>query len=204
MLIMKRLLSFIAMAAILVTFACTKNNENGNENGGGGGKEVSGTDYTKTTDFALVDLGLSVKWASMNLGAAASWEIGGYYPWGNYSSSGSLGQGGFTNLRVPTKQEWEELQAECSRNTYREEVNGVKGFIFTSKKNGNKIFFPCAGTYSTYTGSYMYVGERAYYWTATPHESIEAKAYSSYLSDGIKGVELHDKVMVNLPVRLVQ
>ena len=32
--------------------------------------------------FEAVDLGLSVKWATFNLGAIASWEFGDYYAWG--------------------------------------------------------------------------------------------------------------------------
>ena len=48
---------------------------------------------TPTTDSRAVDLGLSVKWASCNVGATAPEEYGGYYAWGeteeksNYSWS---------------------------------------------------------------------------------------------------------------------
>ena len=34
------------------------------------------------TDSRAVDLGLSVKWASCNVGATQPWEYGGYYAWG--------------------------------------------------------------------------------------------------------------------------
>ena len=37
---------------------------------------------TPTTDSRAVDLGLSVKWASCNVGATQPWEYGGYYAWG--------------------------------------------------------------------------------------------------------------------------
>ncbi|MBE6309354.1 MAG: adenosylhomocysteinase [Bacteroidales bacterium] len=33
-------------------------------------------------DNRIVDLGLSVKWASCNVGATQPWEYGGYYAWG--------------------------------------------------------------------------------------------------------------------------
>ena len=33
-------------------------------------------------DSRIVDLGLSVKWASCNVGATQPWEYGGYYAWG--------------------------------------------------------------------------------------------------------------------------
>ncbi len=48
---------------------------------------------TPTTDSRAIDLGLSVKWASYNVGATAPEEYGGYYAWGeteeksNYSWS---------------------------------------------------------------------------------------------------------------------
>ncbi|MBQ8257591.1 MAG: hypothetical protein IJY98_06745 [Bacteroidaceae bacterium] len=48
---------------------------------------------TPTTDSRAIDLGLSVKWASCNVGATAPEEYGGYYAWGeteeksNYSWS---------------------------------------------------------------------------------------------------------------------
>ena len=36
----------------------------------------------ESTDSRAVDLGLSVKWASCNVGATQPWEYGGYYAWG--------------------------------------------------------------------------------------------------------------------------
>lgn len=36
----------------------------------------------KKAVFVAVDLGLSVKWATFNLGAIASWDFGDYYAWG--------------------------------------------------------------------------------------------------------------------------
>ena len=58
---MKRILSFIALAAIaaLSVFSCQQEPE----------------------QQSLVDLGLSVKWASCNLGASKPSEYGGYYQW---------------------------------------------------------------------------------------------------------------------------
>ena len=54
---------------------------------GGGAGNIPGI------DSRAVDLGLSVKWASCNVGATQPWEYGGYYAWGeteeknSYSSS---------------------------------------------------------------------------------------------------------------------
>lgn len=45
--------------------------------------------------------------------------------------------------RMPTDAEKTELLANTTHNKY--EYQGVKGYIFTSKKNGNAIFLPCTG-----------------------------------------------------------
>lgn len=48
--------------------------------------------------------------------------------------------------RTPTSAEWQELIDNCTWNwiiNYNE--TGVKGYIFTSKTNGNTIFLPAAG-----------------------------------------------------------
>lgn len=37
---------------------------------------------SKTKDYEYVDLGLSVKWATCNVGATNPWECGDYYAWG--------------------------------------------------------------------------------------------------------------------------
>ena len=41
------------------------------------------------TDSNYVDLGLSVKWATCNLGAEQPWEYGGYYAWGETTTKSS-------------------------------------------------------------------------------------------------------------------
>ena len=61
---MKRLLPFLALAAVTVlsVFSCQK-------------------EPAEIRTVGLVDLGLSVKWASFNLGASKPTEYGGYYQW---------------------------------------------------------------------------------------------------------------------------
>ena len=138
-----------------------------------------------------VDLGLSVKWASSNLGASSPEEHGMYYAWGetepkgNYSmatykwydgsshsltkycSDSNYGQvdnktvldpeddaahvklGG--KWRMPTVEEWEELQDKCSMKwTTSYKGTGVAGFIFTGKTPGytdRSIFLPATGSW---------------------------------------------------------
>ena len=72
--------------------------------------------------------------------------------------------------RVPTKEEWEELQKQCDWRWTKQ--NNLNGFIITSRKTSNSIFLPAAGMfnndefYSTgYSGTYWsstYDGEFAY------------------------------------------
>ncbi len=129
-----------------------------------------------------VDLGLSVKWALCNVGASSSTERGDYYAWGetetkstyasnNYyiwagsdlSSSydvASAKMGG--NWRMPTQKEMKELRDNCDW-TWTTTVNGEKGYLVKSKKNGYSIFLPAAG-YREGTGLYK-ANEMGCYWS---------------------------------------
>ena len=154
----------------------------------------------------FVDLGLSVKWATMNVGADALNDFGDYFAWGETKAKEKYEQstcmthnlnlgdirgnasydaarsnwGG--SWRLPTEAECEELLNHCSREWGT--LNGVAGVLFTSKKNGNSIFFPAAG----WRGgtSACSVGASGYYWLSTPHRSRTQRACCLYfgLGDG--------------------
>lgn len=49
---------------------------------------MSGSNTETSTDSRAVDLGLSVKWASRNIGATQPWEYGSYYAWGETGEKG--------------------------------------------------------------------------------------------------------------------
>ena len=110
-----------------------------------------------------VDLGLSVKWASYNVGAAKPEEFGGYYAWGetevkevysdeNYSyvitesflplkdDVANVKWGG--EWRMPTSEEASELRVKCKWEST--EINGVKGDLVIGP-NGKSIFLPECG-----------------------------------------------------------
>lgn len=131
-----------------------------------------------------VDLGLSVKWASFNLGAAKPSESGYHYAWADtrpqtnspgwwdpskYSGSGTINasdDAAAVNLgngwRLPTTDEWVELKQNCE--WAEETLDGVAGIRATSA-NGNSIFFPYAG-YADYNyDSPKHVGEKAGFMT---------------------------------------
>ena len=139
-----------------------------------------------------VDLGLSVKWATCNVGANSPEDYGNYYAWGEtttkskYTNSNSKTYGKSINdikgnsqydaaranwgstWRLPTKAELKELKENCTWQWITQ--NGVKGYKVTSKKNGNSIFLPAAG-YRAWSSHY-YAGELGSYWNSTPLESI--------------------------------
>ena len=82
--------------------------------------------------------------------------------------------------RLPTKAECDELVNNCTLKWTIQ--NGVKGMFFTSKRNGNSIFFPAAGwRYGTSTGN---AGEEGDYWSSTPCESDTPYAYNLYFNSG--------------------
>ena len=167
-----------------------------------------------------VDLGLSVKWASCNLGASTPAGKGGYYAWGETSTKTEYSEknyayykegSGYTNIgeniagtqydaatvnlgkdwRMPTKDEVQELCEKCTF-TYGE-VDGVKGYYATGK-NGNSIFLPRYG----YKLMYNYEEDQGYFWIGTEVDSNcgyhlwldEGKAYWDRLSLKPKGLQI--------------
>lgn len=84
--------------------------------------------------------------------------------------------------RMPTKAECEELINNCTIADAT--LNDMHGLLFTSKINGNTLFFPLAGYALNrwYNDNYT----RGYYWTSTLHATSSAVAYSFwvYSKDG--------------------
>ena len=135
--------------------------------------------------FAYVDLGLSVKWATCNVGAYAPDDYGNYYAWGEtgfkteYTSENSVTDGMILDSiegnptydvatvrygspwRLPTRAEAEELIKNCDFK--REDIHGIEGVRFTSRINGNSIYLPAAGLRVGTNLSGLGFG---YYWTA--------------------------------------
>ena len=150
-------------------------------------KEVS----CKTPGEA-VDLGLSVKWADRNVGATSPTDCGDYFAWGEVKPKTSYCIDGCKTYheniddisanseydaaaanwddgwRMPTKAEWRELIDNCTWEWTTQ--GGKKGYKVTSKKNGNSIFLPAAG--SRYRLSLLPIADLGYYWSSTPRENI--------------------------------
>ncbi len=143
-----------------------------------------------------VDLGLSVKWATCNIGANSPEEYGDYYAWGETSTkffytkdnsatenikvsemSGDAtydvarAQWGWT-WRLPTESEIVELDKCCTWVWTNQ--GGHNGYRVTGP-NGNFIFLPAAGYRNE--SSLSRAGSDGTYWSSTPHESDSSYSY---------------------------
>ncbi len=152
-----------------------------------------------------VDLGLSVKWATCNVGATSPEGYGDYFAWGETTTKTSYTRdnsktydksmgdiGGDSRYdtatanwgsgwRLPTESEFQELIDNCTWTWAK--LNGVKGYEVKSKKNGNSIFLPAAG-YRLVDTPY---GQGSYgrYWSSTPFDTCNA--YGLYFRSGSHG-----------------
>lgn len=125
-------------------------------------KQYTPENYSYGMDHEYIDLGLSVKWATCNLGAYLPEEPGDYFAFGE-TKAGIIDSELYTHpcveiagsgrdmaranwgapWRLPSKEEFQELIDRCE---WRWTVKGsCRGYLATSKVNGNSIFLPAAG-----------------------------------------------------------
>lgn len=91
-------------------------------------------------NLEYVDLGLSIKWASRNVGAAGPEQTGGFFSWSEDDIAHARLGGSW---RMPTTKEINELIKECTWSWAS--VKGEIGFLITSKKRrytDRSIFLP--------------------------------------------------------------
>ena len=115
-----------------------------------------------------VDLGLSVRWATCNVGASIPLEYGDYYAWGE----------------IETKTEYTEENSL----TYGVELGDISGWTFlffdgmagynVTGPNGISIFLPAAG------GCYFLTYTWGCYWSSTPSESDQQYTYGLHFDSG--------------------
>lgn len=190
-------------ALSLSLVSCEPENESDNED------NTDNLESSETSDYEAVDLGLSVKWASCNVGAQVPEEYGDFYAWGeivsknNYSESTYLyyDNGAYEyigadicgteydvahlvmgdNWRMPTQAEVEELYHNCTWEWT--EVNGVSGEKITGP-NGNSIFLPAAG----YRESDRHNSKEAfgYYSSGTLSSNDEERAFCFAFRNGAR------------------
>ena len=169
----------------------------------GGDNSVKLTFKQEINGHEYVDLGLSVKWATCNVGANEPEDYGDYFAWGEtetkseYSSSNCSTYGkSFGDIsgnaqydaatanwggawRMPTYDEMQELINNCTWEWTTQ--NGVKGYKVTGP-NGNSIFLPAAGC--RYGSSLYRAGSDGIFWSSTPYESNTKDAYDLYFDSG--------------------
>ena len=180
-------------------------------------------------DNMAVDLGLSVKWSKMNMGAdhPSVNFVGSYYAWGDTTDLGKWGgldkywpeskampsmpisgtdidfarQRWGGKWRLPTMEEWRELIDRCDWK-YRNAGDGAAGYVVTGP-NGNSIFLPLAG-WSEDGINMLDVGKYGHYWTATPVEGGKRMAHYVLLDEGKNLADQAQTVDRLLAIRPVQ
>ena len=138
-----------------------------------------------------VDLGLSVYWASWNMGESNEAGIDHLYGWGDgdgeltttsgnayaerlgYSTTSLAGDLDYdiatkqwgNGWRMPTQAEFNELCDETKITISEETIGGIHGYRYTSKIDNTKsIFIPwCGGRYGT---TVQLKNQTPYYWSA--------------------------------------
>lgn len=100
--------------------------------------------------------------------------------------------------QMPSKEDFQELYDNCLWE--RKTVNGVNGYLVTSKKNGNSIFFACSG-YGDGT-SWGNRGSLGYYWSASLYSATHGRRLGFY-SGGVDPQRDNDRFL-GFAVRPVQ
>ena len=202
-------LSFFLMAILSVGFmACSDDDD---DNPIEIPEENSENIQEESDTIKAVDLGLSVKWATRNVGANSPEEYGDYFAWGETepkddydwdtykwyddsndemtkyntvdnlliltSSDDAATSKWGKKWRIPTREEMEELVANCT-STWTSE-KGVSGMRYTGM-NGNSIFLPAAG--SRFRTETHYLGSQALYWSSTLHNGYDIAAYELFFN----------------------
>ena len=146
------------------------------------------------TGFVDLALPSGLLWCEHNVGASTPYEHGLYFSWGNVTGhaegsgydfsdavyaetpgaalTGNIPVNGTYDLarhnmgapcRLPTVGEFQELNSNCDSEWTDED--GVAGRRFTSRINGNSIFFPASGYYGGTT--LYYRGSVGLYWSSS-------------------------------------
>ena len=160
-----------------------------------------------SNDHSYVDLGLSVKWATCNVGATSPEEYGNYYAWGetttktDYSSSTSATYGlSYSSLRF---QGYIDNNGNLTAQHDAATANWGGDWRMPTKAEQQELLNNCTWTWTTQNGvngykvsskvnsNYIFLpaagsrdgsslsnaGSLGYYWSSTPHESSSYYAY---------------------------
>ena len=100
--------------------------------------------------------------------------------------------------RMPTVGEFQELNAQCDSEWTDED--GVSGRRFTSRINGNSIFFPASG--NRYGSGLLHRGSYGHYWSASLYS--QTLGYDLYFDSTGVGPAHNLNRFLGFPVRAVQ
>lgn len=193
----------VAFICALSFVACSDDDDDDSSSGTSDTMVIATGEYA---GHAYVDMGLSVMWATCNLGGDIASDYGDYYMWGETISgrkctadssitykmdiddiAGDATYDAATaewgsSWRLPTKEEFDELVSECSWKWTM--VDSIYGYYVTAD-NGNSIFFAAAGACTddqiVYRSS---SARRGYYWSSTPDPDDTKNAYYLYFYSG--------------------
>lgn len=169
---------------------------------------VINKDRGRLNGHEWVDLGLSVLWATSNVGASSPSDYGDYYAWGETKTKSSYTEGNSKTYnvvmpdisgepkydaatanwgegwRMPTDEELEELIDKCDWQWTTQ--GGHNGYKVTGP-NGNSIFLPAAGW--RYVSSLNNAVDSGLYWSSTPGGSGTLDSYGLLFFSGGRNVD---------------
>ena len=173
-----------------------------------------GTDSSSVPVPEAVDLGLSVKWANLNLGARAVNDYGDYYSWGETEPNKSSftwsnykwgnPDSGFTKYSpeqgITTLDPEDDAAVQRLKGNWRmatidefnelltecqwEKVNLDGVLCYKVSRNGQFIYFPAYPGY--YDGGLVELGVNGYYWSSTILTSDWKWAQNLWFKGGIE------------------
>ena len=172
--------------------------------------------------YGYVDLGLSVKWATYNVGATSPEEYGDYFAWGETTtketydfdncptyglSYSSLQSQGYIDSEVNLTSQYDAATANWGGTwrmpTYAElsELNTqcTWEWINTNDFKGYKVTGPNGNSIFLpaagyrYGSSLNYAGSYGYYWSSSPLEFDDRSAYDLYFSSCLHRMDYYSR-----------
>ena len=188
-------------------------------------KQKINCNWYKYVDLGLPS---GLLWATCNVGANEPWENGLYFSWGNvdghahvsgyyfcetdYDATPGASLNGNIPVdagydaaranfdgswRTPTTDEFKELHYNCISEWAVQ--RDVCGRMFTSRINGNSVFFPAAGGYY----GNVFIGNCASgcYWSSSPRSQFNA--YCLYVNYGGVAPQSYSLRLIGYTIRAV-
>ena len=166
--------------------------------------DVTLIDFTTLPESELyeaVDLGLTVRWATFNIGATAPEGYGDLFAWGETTAKENYAETAYAyykngqyeyigvnicttkydvakqlwggSWRLPTRSEIRDLTTLCTWEL--ETLNGINGYRVTGP-TGNSIFLPAAGYQDGMERKEA--GTGGFYWSGNLNRSMTSAAYN--------------------------